>query len=101
MLIGSDWIVGVVGALQLDVLAARIEAEYKIRVGFETVPYETARWVSCADARKLKEFVEANRGAMSEDRDDAPVFLARNAWELNWVKEKWPDIVFGATRERT
>ncbi|MBL8835521.1 MAG: peptide chain release factor 3 [Alphaproteobacteria bacterium] len=98
--IGTDWIVGVVGALQLDVLAARIEGEYKIRVGFETAPYETARWVSCADPKRFKEFLEANRGAMSEDRDNAPVFLARNAWELNWVKEKWPDIVFSATRER-
>ena len=34
----------------------------------------------------------ANRGGMSEDRDGAPVFLARNAWELGYIAEKSPKI---------
>ncbi|HET9147484.1 MAG TPA: peptide chain release factor 3, partial [Acetobacteraceae bacterium] len=42
---GSEWIVGVVGALQLDVLATRIEQEYRLRIGFEAAPYELVRWV--------------------------------------------------------
>jgi peptide chain release factor 3 len=99
-LVGSDWIVGVVGPLQLEVLATRIEGEYKIKIGFEPAPYETARWVTADDPKKLKEFLEANQSAMSEDRDGAPVYLARNAWELNYTTEKWPDIRFNATRER-
>ena len=33
--IGSNWIVGVVGALQLDVLSTRMEAEYSLKLGFE------------------------------------------------------------------
>jgi peptide chain release factor 3 len=37
---------------------------------------------------------------MSEDRDSAPVYLARNAWELNYTTDKWPAIRFSATRER-
>ncbi|HXF08336.1 MAG TPA: peptide chain release factor 3, partial [Candidatus Acidoferrales bacterium] len=45
-LAGPDWIVGVVGPLQLDVLAARIAGEYGIEVGYETAPYETARWLA-------------------------------------------------------
>jgi peptide chain release factor 3 len=90
----------VVGPLQLDVLSTRIEQEYKIKVGFEAAPYETARWISADDPKRLKDFIEANRSAMSEDRDGAPVFLARNAWELNYQKEKWPEISFHATRER-
>ncbi len=48
-MLGSNWIVGVVGSLQLDVLASRIAAEYKIAVGFEGVPYETARWIASDD----------------------------------------------------
>jgi peptide chain release factor 3 len=99
-LVGSDWIVGVVGPLQLEVLATRIEGEYKIKIGFEPAPYETARWVAADDPKKLKEFIENNQGAMSEDRDGAPVYLARNAWELNYTTEKWPDIRFNTTRER-
>ena len=99
-LTGSDWIVGVVGPLQLEVLATRIEGEYKIKIGFEPAPFETARWVAADDPKKLKEFIENNQGAMSEDRDGAPVYLARNAWELNYTTDKWPDIRFSATRER-
>ncbi len=99
--VGSDWIVGVVGPLQLDVLGTRIEQEYKIKVGFEPAPYETARWISADDPKMLKSFIEANQSAMSEDRDGAPVFLVRNSFELNWTKERWPDIRFSATRERS
>ncbi|HUZ64438.1 MAG TPA: peptide chain release factor 3 [Acetobacteraceae bacterium] len=97
---GADWIIGVVGSLQLDVLSTRMEAEYHLRIGFEAAPFETARWLSAAEPAKLKEFIELNRSAMSEDRDGAPVYLARNAWELNRAREQWPQIAFGATRER-
>ena len=99
--IGTDWIVGVVGALQLDVMASRIDAEYKVPVRFEQAPYETARWISSDDPVELKAFIAKHRGSVAEDRDDAPVFLARNAWELNYTKEHAPKITFAATRERS
>ncbi len=98
--LGSSWIVGVVGQLQLDVLASRIAAEYKVPVGFETAPYETARWVVGDDAALIKRFTERHRGSLAEDRDGAPVFLARNGWELNRTIEDWPQLRFPATRER-
>jgi peptide chain release factor 3 len=99
-MIGAQWIVGVVGHLQLEVLSSRIAAEYKIAVGFEGVPYETARWISSDDAASIKRFVERNRGVMAEDRDNAPVYLARNIWELNRTIKEWPDLRFQTTRER-
>ncbi len=99
-LLGSEWIVGAVGALQLDVLTTRVEQEYRLRIGLEPAAYEMARWIGADEPRHLKEFIEANRHAMSEDREGAPVFLARNAWELNYVTEKWPAIRFSATKER-
>jgi len=34
------------------------------------------------------------------DRDDEPVFLARDAWELERVVDQWPAIKFLETRER-
>jgi peptide chain release factor 3 len=99
--LGSQWIVGVVGQLQIEVLASRIATEYKIAVGFESAPYETARWVTGADTAVLKRFIERHRSSMAEDRDDAPVFLARNNWELNRTMEEWPDLRFQKTRERS
>ena len=98
--VGAQWIVGVVGQLQLDVLVARINTEYQVTVNFEAAPYETARWLTSDDAAKLKEFKKSQQANLADDRDGAPVFLARNAWELNYTAEKWPDIKFTETRER-
>ncbi len=97
---GAEWIVGVVGALQLDVLSSRIEQEYSVPVAFEAAPYDTARWVFSEDQARLKTFIEQNKSAMSEDREGAPVYLVRNSWELNRMKENFPEITFSATRER-
>ncbi len=98
--LGASWIIGVVGQLQLDVLVSRIATEYKIAVGFETAPYETARWVTGDDPAVLKRFAERHQSSLADDRDDAPVFLARNGWEMNRTMEDWPDLRFLATRER-
>ena len=98
--IGSQWIVGVVGELQLDVLASRIASEYGVPATFEPAPFEYARWAICDDAAELKRFIEGNRGSLAEDRDGAPVFLARNSWELNYTAENWPKIRFLTTREQ-
>lgn len=99
--LGANWIVGVVGQLQLDVLKTRIEAEYGINVSLEPAPYETARWVAADDAGTLDTFTASVRSAMSVDRDGAPVFLARNGWELNHQLQKNPDIRFSKTKERS
>ncbi|WP_061977846.1 peptide chain release factor 3 [Aureimonas sp. AU20] len=96
---GSNWIVGVVGPLQLDVLASRIRGEYKTDIGFETVPYATARWISSPDERKLKDFMKDNTMSIALDRDERPVFLPKSDWELRYARERNPDISFDETRE--
>jgi len=97
--IGSQWIVGVVGQLQLDVLISRLEAEYKVEAVLEPSPYDTARWLA-GETGKLDAFAGINRNAMAKDRDDNPVFLARSAWDVNYQAERNPDLKFSATRER-
>jgi peptide chain release factor 3 len=98
-MIGAQWVVGVVGQLQLDVLATRIDAEYGIKIGFEPAPYVTARWVD-GERRDLERFVDAKRSVLAEDRDGSPIFLARNSFDLNRTMEEWPELRFTATRER-
>jgi peptide chain release factor 3 len=99
-LVGSNWIVGVVGALQLEVIAARSELEYGLPIGFEPSPYEAARWVDCPDEAMRKRFIAAQRPHLAEDEDDALVFLARSTWDIQRVIKDWPDIRFLAIRER-
>ncbi|MCA3254173.1 MAG: peptide chain release factor 3 [Alphaproteobacteria bacterium] len=98
-LIGANWIVGVVGQLQLDVLISRMAAEYKVDAGFEPSPWATARWVA-GDPAKLKAFMDENKSNLAEDRDGAPVYMARDTWELNFVVQRNPELRFTATRER-
>lgn len=99
-LLGSDWVVGVVGQLQLDVLTTRIESEYKVRVGLEQAGFDTARWISCpSDPAELKRFTERFRGQLAEDIDGNLVFFAANAWDLRYTQEKWEKIVFSTTKE--
>ncbi|HVT58251.1 MAG TPA: peptide chain release factor 3 [Thermoanaerobaculia bacterium] len=96
----SDWIVGVAGALQFDVLADRIRTEYGIPVRFETTTLYTARWVEAGDQQALKKFAHANHASMAADHDGSPVFLARNAWHLKTTGDDWPAMRLLATREQ-
>ncbi len=92
-MLGADWIVGVVGVLQFEVLADRIRTEYDIPVIFEPTSLYTARWVEGMPA-ELKKLLDTNRAAMAEDHDGALVFLARNAWHLDKAREDFPNIKF-------
>jgi peptide chain release factor 3 len=99
--IGSNWIVGVVGTLQFEVLADRIRTEYGIPVAFEAAALYTARWIDADDPAEVKRFVDKNQGDLAHDHDDLPVFLARNAWHLQHTSEGWPKVRFLKTREQT
>jgi peptide chain release factor 3 len=99
-LTGSEWIVGVVGPLQFEVLAARIEAEYGLPAKFETAGVEAARWIEGDDPAVIKKFTDTNRGNLAEDHDGALVFLARNAWHLNRAMEENPELRFLKAREQ-
>ena len=94
----ADWIVGVVGSLQFDVLADRIRTEYSIPVKFEQTALYTARWLKADDAKTLKKFLDANQSSIANDHDGDPVFLARNDWHLNDAVDKNPEIMFASTK---
>jgi peptide chain release factor 3 len=97
--IGGNWIVGVVGSLQFDVLADRIKSEYEIPVVFEASALYTARWVECEDQALMKKFLNGNEGYMADDHVGAPVFLARNSWHLETTVKDWPGIRFLKTKD--
>jgi len=98
--LGRDWIVGVAGALQFDILADRIRTEYNLPVHFEPTSVQTARWIEADEARELKRFMNANESNMAEDHNGLPVFLARSDWHVTCATEDWPDVRFLKTREQ-
>ncbi len=97
--LGSNWIVGVLGSLQFDVLADRVRTEYDVAVRFSPVALHTARWLEADDPHMMKKFIDKNQTAIADDHDGTPVFLARNAWHLDHAAEEWPDIRFLKTLE--
>ena len=97
--IGGASIVGVVGQLQLDVLVARLEAEYKVEAGLEASPFATARWLK-GPQDKLDEFERFNQGNLAKDRDGDIVFMAKSPWDVGYQQEKNPELNFSATKER-
>ncbi len=97
--LGSDFIVGAVGQLQFEVMADRLGNEYALDVIFEASPYAEARWLGGTDA-EIETFRSTHRTAMATDIDNGPVFLAKSAWEINYVAERYPKVSFQRTRER-
>ena len=89
---GSGAIVGVVGALQLDVLADRLEHEYGVPASFENTRFEILRWISAPDDKTLDGFVDSNKSSIAHDLDGAPVFMSSSAFNLNYALDRAPGI---------
>lgn len=97
-MIGSGFIVGVVGQLQFEVLASRIEGEYGLPVRFEGTQFNSARWVNgTRDA--VEEFVNKNKQHIAHDNDGDVVFLTRLQWDIDRVVRDHPEIRLTATKE--
>jgi peptide chain release factor 3 len=95
---GAGAIVGVVGALQLDVLVERLQVEYGLPVTFESSRFEIARWVT-AEPLELRKFLDAYPSSTAEDLDGAPVFLASSAFTLRYEQERWPQVTFSDIKD--
>jgi peptide chain release factor 3 len=91
---GSQPVVGVIGALQLDVLADRLQNEYGLPVAFEEAPASTVRWIAADDATALKAFIARNRSAIATDLDGDHVFMASSDFNLRWTMERNDAIRF-------
>ena len=91
---GSPALVGVVGPLQLDVLRVRLGDEYSLEVNWDVAEFQLARWISAEDRKVLDQFVASYRAAIAEDLDGDLVFLARNAFNLDYTGKQSPGIIF-------
>ena len=97
-MIGSGFIVGVVGALQFDVLASRIEQEYGLPVRFEPSQFTSARWVA-GPKDEVDRFVNVNKGHIATDNDGDMVYLTRLKWDIDRVERDYPQLKLTATKE--
>ncbi|WP_308917518.1 peptide chain release factor 3 [Jannaschia sp. LMIT008] len=96
--IGSGHVVGVVGALQFEVLASRIEMEYGLPVRFEPSQFTSARWLSGPDAA-VDAVIQKNKQHIAHDNDGDPVFLTRLQWDIDRIERDHPNVTLSATKE--
>ncbi|HZW59930.1 MAG TPA: peptide chain release factor 3 [Woeseiaceae bacterium] len=95
----NDLILGAVGPLQFDVVAHRLQDEYKVACQFEPINVSTARWVQCDDERMLDDFQRKAHDNLALDHSGSLVYIAPSKVNLNLTEERWPAIRFSATRE--
>jgi peptide chain release factor 3 len=96
---GSGAIVGVVGALQLDVLKERLSAEYGLPIDYEPTRFSICRWITADDARELDKFIDSHLSSMARDLDDAPVFMAPNMFNLQYEVDRYKAIQFSDVKD--
>ncbi|MBU2765492.1 MAG: peptide chain release factor 3 [Acidithiobacillus ferrivorans] len=96
---GGDMILGAVGVLQFDVVAERLKTEYAVDAIFEPVTVQAARWIQCDDPKILAEFIRKHEEQLAEDAGNRLAYLAPSRVNLDLTMERWPQVVFHATRE--
>jgi peptide chain release factor 3 len=96
----NDQILGAIGQLQFEVVAFRLQDEYSVQCAFEPISVHTARWIQCADDKRLEEFRNKAYDNLALDHSGALVYLAPSRVNLNLTMERWPGITFRETREQ-
>jgi peptide chain release factor 3 len=83
-------IVGVVGALQYDVIISRLKSEYGVTAEIEPSGYEAARWLGPASGP-----LRAQSGGIviAVDQHERKVILFASQWELRYFERHHPDVV--------
>jgi peptide chain release factor 3 len=97
--LGNKKVVGVVGALQFEVIQFRLKNEYSASVQFVPQNIYKACWISSKDPKKLDEFIASKQRHIARDKDGKLVFMAESKGWLQMVQENFPDIQFHFTSE--
>lgn len=98
--LGEEYIIGVVGVLQFDVLEHRLRSEYNVEVRREPLEYRFVRWIDrspvASDRLKL-----TSTTALALDRGRREVLLFQNEWSIRWALENNDGLVLSETARRT
>lgn len=97
--LGKKKVVGVVGALQFEVIQFRLKNEYSATVQFAAQNIYKACWISSKDPKKLAEFLDSKQRHIARDKDGKLVFMAESRAWLQMVQDNFPDINFHFTSE--
>lgn len=97
--LGKRKVVGVVGALQFEVIQFRLKNEYNATAQFVPQNIHKACWISSKNPAKLGEFIDSKQRHIARDKDGKLVFMAESKAWLQMVQDNFPDISFHFTSE--
>ena len=92
-------LLGAVGPLQFEIVAQRLQSEYKVDAVYDSANLYAARWVTFPDDNTRRKFENEEAARMAKDIDDNPVYLAPTRVSLKIVEERWPQVNFHSIRE--
>jgi peptide chain release factor 3 len=94
---GRDPIVGVVGALQFDVIQSRLQTEYGVASRVEALSYYAARWPDpVSDSNQLLGL--GSDVQVVADRLGRTVLLFPSEWALQYAERQNPEVRFLSSR---
>ena len=97
-LMTNDIVIGAVGTLQFDLVAFRLEDEYRADCVFESSNILTVRWVT-GEADDIAELRRRHADRLALDGGGCLAYLAPTRANLALAEERWPQLRFAATRE--
>ena len=88
----EEIIVGVVGALQFEVLTFRLKNEYNVDVKLDTLPYEYIRWVENYTEIDIDKIQGTSDMKIVKDLKDRPLLLFAHEWSVGMVLDRNKDL---------
>jgi peptide chain release factor 3 len=98
-IVGNDYLLGALGALQFEVTLARLEDEYGVRVHLRNTLFGAARWIDGEDHAKLEAFRNTYKENLAVDAQGDLVYLAESEWWMHRTIQAWPEIEFHTVKE--
>ncbi len=95
----NDLIVGAVGSLQFDLVAYRLQDEYRADCVYEDASLYGARWVTCDDPKTFADFQRRAHEQLARDSGGYLTYLAPTRANLMLAEERFPEVTFSKTRE--
>ena len=82
----EDFLVGVVGVLQFDVLTYRLKSEYGVDLVLEQLPFRYVRWVTASQI-PVADLKLTSTSARAYDAEEHEVLLFENEWSIRLAQE--------------
>lgn len=88
-----DPVIGAVGVLQFEVVQARLKNDYRVDIDYERMSFALCRWLEGSE-EDVDKFSGSRQTMVCEDLWKRTVCLFPGNWDLDYAKEKNPNLVF-------